>query len=55
MSQIEKLILTVLTGIGMLNLNLSKGQGIFINSRVLHKMHSENNAAIPNFLSLIHI
>lgn len=38
--------------IGEKNFDLSKGQGIFINSRVLHKMHSENNAAIPNFLFL---
>lgn len=38
--------------IGEKNFDLSKGQGIFINSRVLHKMHSENNATIPNFLFL---
>lgn len=38
--------------VGEDNFDLSTGQGIFINSRVLHKMHSENDAAIPNFLFL---
>lgn len=31
---------------------MSEGQGIFINSKVVHKMHSENDAVIPNFLFL---
>jgi len=29
---------------------LSTGQGIMINSKVLHKLHSESDAIIPNFL-----
>lgn len=32
--------------------DLSSGQGIFINSRVLHKIYSECDAVIPNFLFL---
>ena len=38
--------------VGEDNFDLSAGQGIFINSRVLHKMYSENDAVIPNFLFL---
>lgn len=38
--------------VGEDNFDMSEGQGIFINSRVLHKMHSENDAVIPNFLFL---
>lgn len=38
--------------VGENNFDMSEGQGIFINSRVLHKMHSENDAVIPNFLFL---
>lgn len=38
--------------IGEENFDLSEGQGIFINSRILHRMHSENDAVIPNFLFL---
>lgn len=38
--------------VGEDDFDMSEGQGIFINSRVLHKMHSENDAVIPNFLFL---
>ena len=38
--------------IGEESFDLSDGQGIFINSRVLHRMHSEYDAVIPNFLFL---
>lgn len=36
--------------VGEDNFDMSEGQGIFINSKVVHKMHSENDAVIPNFL-----
>ena len=38
--------------VGEDNFDMSEGQGIFINSKVVHKMHSENDAVIPNFLFL---
>ena len=38
--------------IGETDFDLSEGQGIFINSRILHKLCSKNDAAIPNFLFL---
>ena len=38
--------------VGEDNFDMSEGQGIFINSKVIHKMHSENDAVIPNFLFL---
>lgn len=41
---------TVHFNVGEDSFDLSQGQGIFINSRVFHKMHSESDAVIPNFL-----
>lgn len=38
--------------IGDRQLDLSEGEGVFINSRVLHRMYSEEGAIIPNFLCL---
>lgn len=38
--------------VGEDDFDLSAGQGIFINSRVLHKIYSESDAVIPNFLFL---
>ena len=43
---------TVHFNIGEKTMDLCEGQGIFINSRILHRMHSENDAVIPNFLFL---
>lgn len=38
--------------IGEKSFPLYEGQGIFINSKLLHQIHAEHNAAIPNFLFL---
>lgn len=38
--------------VGDKSFDLYAGTGIFINSRILHRMHSEEDAAVPNFLCL---
>lgn len=43
---------TVSINIGEDLFELTEGQGIFINSRILHELHSDNDAVIPNFLFL---
>ena len=41
---------TVTVGIGEQQMDLEKGYGIFINSKILHRYFSEGHAVIPNFV-----
>lgn len=43
---------TVTLWIGEKKFDLSEGSGVFINSRVLHRFYSPEEAAIPNFLCM---
>lgn len=43
---------TVSASVGENQISLSEGDGIFINTKVLHRFYSTDNAVIPNFLCL---
>lgn len=43
---------TVTFWIGEKQFTLSEGNGVFINSKILHRFHSPNGAVIPNFVCM---